>query len=205
MRFGSTLRATAVFVILSANVASAAIVYPNGGSENLQTYNFTASATGDLIAYFAGSGAAFEQQLGLLVNGIATGLVGLNNHTTSIGASFNLGQVNAGDTLTFFDQITGGATWYSDPALNGGNGNHVYSVAVTEDQAFANSPAGTYVAFEDLTFPFSDFNYFDQTFVFVIAPSVPEPTTWAMVILGFAGVGFMAHRRRNQATTFTTA
>ena len=27
---------------------------------------------------------------------------------------------------------------------------------------------------------------------------VPEPSTWAMMILGFAGVGFMAYRRRNQ-------
>jgi hypothetical protein len=29
--------------------------------------------------------------------------------------------------------------------------------------------------------------------------SVPEPSTWAMMILGFAGVGFLAYRRRNQA------
>jgi PEP-CTERM motif len=28
---------------------------------------------------------------------------------------------------------------------------------------------------------------------------VPEPSTWAMMILGFAGVGFMAYRRRNSA------
>ncbi len=27
--------------------------------------------------------------------------------------------------------------------------------------------------------------------------AVPEPGTWAMMILGFAGVGFMAYRRRN--------
>lgn len=33
-------------------------------------------------------------------------------------------------------------------------------------------------------------------------PAVPEPSTWAMMILGFAGVGFMAYRRRNQATAF---
>jgi hypothetical protein len=26
--------------------------------------------------------------------------------------------------------------------------------------------------------------------------AVPEPSTWAMMILGFAGVGFMAYRRR---------
>ena len=25
--------------------------------------------------------------------------------------------------------------------------------------------------------------------------AVPEPSTWAMMILGFAGVGFMAYRR----------
>jgi len=33
----------------------------------------------------------------------------------------------------------------------------------------------------------------------VIAAAVPEPSTWAMMILGFFGVGFMAYRRRNQA------
>jgi hypothetical protein len=27
--------------------------------------------------------------------------------------------------------------------------------------------------------------------------SVPEPSTWAMMLLGFAGVGFMAYRRKN--------
>ncbi len=27
--------------------------------------------------------------------------------------------------------------------------------------------------------------------------AVPEPSTWAMMVLGFAGVGFMAYRRRS--------
>ena len=31
----------------------------------------------------------------------------------------------------------------------------------------------------------------------VTIAAVPEPSTWAMMILGFAGVGFMAYRRRN--------
>lgn len=30
--------------------------------------------------------------------------------------------------------------------------------------------------------------------------AVPEPSTWAMMILGFAGLGFMAYRRRSSAT-----
>ena len=41
--------------------------------------------------------------------------------------------------------------------------------------------------------------FVDTTFSPVVA-AVPEPSTWAMMILGFAGVGFMAYRRRRQAT-----
>ena len=31
-----------------------------------------------------------------------------------------------------------------------------------------------------------------------ITAAVPEPTTWAMMVIGFAGVGFMAYRRKGQ-------
>jgi hypothetical protein len=31
-----------------------------------------------------------------------------------------------------------------------------------------------------------------------LASAVPEPSTWAMMILGFAGVGFAAYRRKNK-------
>ena len=33
-----------------------------------------------------------------------------------------------------------------------------------------------------------------------VTPGVPEPSTWAMMILGFVGVGFMTYRRRQQAS-----
>ena len=32
-----------------------------------------------------------------------------------------------------------------------------------------------------------------------VVAAVPEPSTWAMMLLGFAGVGFMAYRRRSSA------
>jgi len=38
-----------------------------------------------------------------------------------------------------------------------------------------------------------------------VTPAVPEPSTWAMMILGFAGVGFMAYRRRNQSAAIRAA
>jgi hypothetical protein len=35
--------------------------------------------------------------------------------------------------------------------------------------------------------------------------AVPEPSTWGMMILGFAGVGFMAYRRRNNVASLRVA
>jgi hypothetical protein len=37
-----------------------------------------------------------------------------------------------------------------------------------------------------------------------VSSAVPEPSTWAMMILGFFGLGFMAYRRKNQ-TAFNAA
>jgi PEP-CTERM motif len=39
----------------------------------------------------------------------------------------------------------------------------------------------------------------------VHAPPVPEPSTWAMMILGFGGVGFMAYRRKRSGHALTVA
>jgi hypothetical protein len=33
----------------------------------------------------------------------------------------------------------------------------------------------------------------------IAVAAVPEPSTWAMMILGFAGIGAMTYRRRKQA------
>jgi PEP-CTERM motif len=47
----------------------------------------------------------------------------------------------------------------------------------------------------------------NQTAVFDLqfSSAVPEPSTWAMMILGFAGVGFMAYRRRTKADMLRVA
>jgi hypothetical protein len=41
--------------------------------------------------------------------------------------------------------------------------------------------------------------YIDNISATETVAAVPEPSTWAMIILGFAGVGYMTYRRRNQA------
>jgi hypothetical protein len=51
-----------------------------------------------------------------------------------------------------------------------------------------------------------DSNNGDNTqFVTATISAVPEPSTWAMMILGFAGVGYLAYRRRNHAPAIRQA
>ena len=41
--------------------------------------------------------------------------------------------------------------------------------------------------------------------VVVVTPAVPEPSTWAMMLSGFAGLGIMVHRRRTRYGDTTSA
>jgi hypothetical protein len=43
---------------------------------------------------------------------------------------------------------------------------------------------------------FGNGGFIDNVTVEVAA--VPEPSTWAMLLLGFAGIGFMAYRRKSK-------
>jgi hypothetical protein len=208
------LIAAALGALVSGSAYAGVIPYPNVGSYNPVTYSFTATSSGEIDAYFAGSGASFDNELGLLVNGVSTGIVGLDDHTSSIGQELDLGPVVAGDTLTFVLQNNSlGEDAYSNPALNLGydsgpadgtlNGhNHIYSTSYdSSSNLFAGVPSGVYVAFEDLPFPGADYNYFDETYVFTdvsVTSSIPEPKTWALLLLGVGAVGGALRRSRRQ-------
>ncbi len=201
------IRLVAGAAVLAMSAASTAfalpIPYPDVGTPNPVTYTFTASSTGDIVAYFAElTGASFDEQIGLLVNGVDTGIRGLDNHSSAPGDSVDFGMVHAGDTLTFLDQIlTTGNTWYSDPSLNSDGGNHVYSTSAPAGFYSWGNPAGTYVAFEDEAFPGSDYNYHDDDFVFTnVTSSVPEPAAWSLMLLGVGGIGGLMRRTSRQLT-----
>jgi hypothetical protein len=70
-----------------------------------------------------------------------------------------------------------------------------FSQCTSVDSHLGNLVAAN--VFPDGTTTWSNANFaFDATFQATVS-AVPEPSTWAMMILGFFGVGFLAYRRRS--------
>lgn len=85
------------------------------------------------------------------------------------------------------------------PAATSGTFTHTYDLStllfpggLTETSFIAGLEAGlAYVNIHDATFPAGEIRG-------QLIASVPEPSTWAMMILGFAGVGFIVYRRKSK-------
>ncbi len=183
-----------------------AIPYPTTGFENPVTYTFTATTSGHIIAYYAGSTASYENQLGMLINGtLSPSGYGLDNQLgLLLGTAFDLGAVSIGDSLVFVLHNVSpyGINAYSDPSLNGpydgGTGhNHVYSTPYTQTSPIIDSiPSGTYVSFEDLAaFDSPDWNYHDENFVFSNVSVVASPDAASTLLLLAGGFGIIALAR----------
>jgi len=61
----------------------------------------------------------------------------------------------------------------------------------------ADTTAYFYVTNDPLTFAGFRFQI-DNPSNLTFAATVPEPSTWAMMIMGFAGIGFMAYRKKSK-------
>ncbi len=67
-------------------------------------------------------------------------------------------------------------------------------------QKFATTPGDTYTYSFDYSNNITGFGATPSQLV-VTASSVPEPSTWAMLLIGFAGLGFASYRARRYAVS----
>ncbi len=104
------------------------------------------------------------------------------------GIKFTSGTNSPTSTLTFelTDSGTLSASDFRLSTIPADNGSHTFDAAYFSADILYSPPDGSAI---------------DPAVGATLAPvvaAVPEPSTWAMMVLGFAGVGFMAYRRRGR-------
>jgi hypothetical protein len=140
------------------------------------TFTVTTGAKGDLITEMTGEIG------GNAVSLLSPGTSGSDNLLFPIGTSFKGG-------VSVLDLDTSGiavSTALGDFHIFG-DGSPFSIGTVSGNDIFETGPNGFGVG------------------TLAVAAAVPEPSTWAMIILGFAGIGFMAYRRRQSGTELSAA
>jgi hypothetical protein len=127
----------------------------------------------------------------------------LNGQTPygGFGSALNFLFVNSGNA-SFSEYDTGAQTASYGPHTYTNNQPFTFDpfyvstfdVPVTGYVSFVSTDgSASYRGDATSTFTFQETVTYDYT---RSVASVPEPSTWAMLLLGFAGIGFMAYRRK---------
>jgi hypothetical protein len=150
-------------------------------------------AQGDTSFIGTGDVQRVSAQSSVTVNNVLIGSVCTQVNTGagcgSVGTSFNVQK-----HMSVMSNTSIGVTILAGAA--GGTGDIAYHPGQSEIMSIlAQADPFIYI---DPTFALAD------QFSLVFSPgvgnvsAVPEPSTWAMLLLGFGGVGFMAYRRKSK-------
>jgi hypothetical protein len=200
MKLSSIIGTAAVAFACASTPASASVLFTGDAAGCFVCGSFSNSAVDAGVTY---TGATFSNSTdasdNLVVNLGSFSLVGGNNtyndpFTLEVSFTVPAGVTPNGTSSTFTAEVTGKVT--GGPNANGSasvdfdNTLHTYtwSGGSFTLQVFDVSPFS--VGFSN--------SVTGNIHVTEVAGAVPEPSTWAMMILGFAGIGFMAYRRRGQ-------
>ena len=182
-------------LLASAPARAVTVVDFSGTTEGCFGTNCTlASSASD--SHLSFTGGTFTGIPAGAVN-VGFGSFSLGNGTETYDTTFTLDiafTAPAGSGSNTFDaDVTG--------TVHGGGGSVTINFDNTPETFNYNGGSFT-VAVHDLTIDLGDPNI---TGTITLTAGVPEPSTWAMMVLGFAGVGFMTYRRKQNGPAFSVA
>ncbi|OYW46017.1 MAG: hypothetical protein B7Z33_09595 [Sphingomonadales bacterium 12-68-11] len=229
---GMTALGLAGAALALPGIAQAQLVTYSGGDDHAtqpsQLINTLASASAfdaavpsaTLYDFESPAPAGLSWSIGSILNGVpVAGCEWRCGYNTTSGGEWYLSHPSGWMTFTFDNPINafgvvvtglqaslvGGATWVQ---FNDGAEQSIYLPAV-------EGGGGAFIGFTNLASSFSSVSFYsrsdilgfdDLRFGFVQpgggAGAVPEPATWAMMILGFAVIGgaLRSHKRREKLT-----
>jgi hypothetical protein len=202
--------------LAGAAFAAATIISLQAQADPLVTYTWTTTSEGFGPHVGEPATASFQVPLSDVLAGKISQFDITNIQLTYPGLTFNSTVTSSGgfDFAAFVDPTTGAFIYHdafqglSVEAFAGTDINAATTfLSITVDNV-ASTPSGQLLTNvkdqfnalnggqADAGFPTAGF--WTASFPTVTA-AVPEPSTWAMMILGFCGLGFMTYRRRNQS------
>jgi hypothetical protein len=138
-------------------------------------WSFSGTARADFLYSYTGQGA--YQGTTFTLDSGGSHITEVSFHGTTTASDLFVNGIDLGQLASF--ALNG-----TNLVLNSGCCGEEYDIF--QSIPFDPGP-GTYTTTWDSTFVISEFT-----------PAVPEPSTWAMMLLGFAGIGFMAYRRKSK-------
>lgn len=160
---------------------------------NAEAMKFQVAKDGDVNVQFLGQSAEYTNIIGFLTyhtDNPTADLRTFNNHTSDLGSILNLGYHTAGTTIEILNWVPEtNNLWSSDVYKNVDGINHIYS-SVFDD-------GHTFIGFEDLHGG-GDLDFNDTSFMMSnIIPSVPEPETYLMMVLGLLTMRYLGRFKFN--------
>jgi hypothetical protein len=173
------IKLAAAAVSLCASTSALAFPIADPGTEGF----LVIAGANAIIAKYEGNSAAYSNDLWL----VNTGTFVFNNHLNAVGDTVDLGTFAAGTELLFRLHVNNtGFDYFTGPASRNPD-SHTHARVQSDWQ-----PGTTLVSFEDLYNGPFDYNDLSFSFTNTIGRdggALPEPATWAMMLLGFGLVG----------------
>ena len=193
------LAAPALTMVVAAGRAEASVVFDitQVGSNVVITGSGTLDLTGLTYQYSTYQPAEVVPLLNTILIGTPDGAIDVYSGITTSPGSLGPGGTTAassgsGDPFGVDDMtLDVPAGYISGSALSGSStfdGTTIASLGFTPGTYVFSWDSGGGVVVED------------DNITVQVGPAVPEPSTWAMMCLGFAGLGFLGYRARKTAS-----